>query len=820
MLKHNDRLLNKTPIVLLSAFLGVCVLTTLSSVHYDQSLRSCIQQVVYFLLFFLASNAIRNNRAMGIILAGLVIGILLNTLWTVIHATYILPYVRERIASDPAVLQYYFGTTVLTPELKHRLEMGRAFGTFLFPNALGGFLALCLPYVLGELIGGMNQFKQVLVQDKLDKIPGLKKAMFIGLLATFSMGACVYGLSQYLLMKTDGNVLLISGVQQKLYYFGFFPVVLGVFSVYLVRLKGLQGFTVIIKTLMLCFVLPLVSYGLWMTFSRGAWLGAAFGIGLSSLLVLSGYANIMRINSVAKIWLRVAMILLITTVASMSALASLNLEDDGFLMPDPELDWRIKSETHEVSDLDTAGEAVDAEDVMSTTSLSYRMSYWRVGLVMARAHRFKGVGLGNFGTMYGQYQFLDAYDVKMAHNDYLQTLVETGLFGFIFFVSFWVYFVVWGGARILKETELSRRLVLAGLYAGVVAFLVQAIFDFNFMNPSLASMVYIIAGLFYARAWQYEENTGAKSQSNNRRVIVLIFLLVLLCIYPVARQFRYDFSRTAGDVKTRLNQIGDERRVRLKIDVTKYLLNPQVQSYLPNQQDANGNPLAVPRVTVESLRELISNDEDLIRLGPIRVLLEDNSGNTRALNPGEMLSKSDYVFVIHPEVARELTYKYSDKALQSFKELDANYPHGLFLCDLSSDWIYELLRGSNDPRQKLRYAQDLLIWSEKRAERNPHDPSALVDLSRAYWERGRVDQTLKQLDYYRDGIETYRKASQLYPTAHDLQQNFGEAMTNMGNAFVKAGLKDEGNGYLLEGEEAYNRARWLARYKQDILNLR
>ena len=167
-----------------------------------------------------------------------------------------------------------------------------------------------------------------------------------------------------------------------------------------------------------------------------------------------------------------------------------------------------------------------------------------------------------------------------------------------------------------------------------------------------------------------------------------------------------------------------------------------------------------------------------------------------------------------------LAHRFSNENLDLFESLDEQYPHGSFLCDLSSDWLYILVRDASETKEQLLYAEKLLTWSEKRAERNPYDPSSLVDLSRAYFERGRIDQTLKQLDYYRKGIETFRNATVLYPTAHDLQQNYGDAMMNMGNAFVKVGLTDEGSGYLLEGQEAYNRARWLARYKQDILNLR
>ena len=115
--------------------------------------------------------------------------------------------------------------------------------------------------------------------------------------------------------------------------------------------------------------------------------------------------------------------------------------------------------------------------------------------------------------MYGAYQYLDAHPVKMAHNDYLQAFAETGIFGFLLFVGFWSYFVIRGGACILNETVASQKIVLVGMYCGVLAFLTHSFFDFNFQNPTLATTGYLMAGLFYARVHVYSQSTDAEPET-------------------------------------------------------------------------------------------------------------------------------------------------------------------------------------------------------------------------------------------------------------------------------------------------------------------
>ncbi|MBX9814458.1 MAG: O-antigen ligase family protein [Sphingomonas sp.] len=63
-----------------------------------------------------------------------------------------------------------------------------------------------------------------------------------------------------------------------------------------------------------------------------------------------------------------------------------------------------------------------------------RHDFWRTGLVMLRDHWPVGIGLGGFPARYGWYEDPDRVGgtfVNHAHNDWLELLVDTGVFGLV-----------------------------------------------------------------------------------------------------------------------------------------------------------------------------------------------------------------------------------------------------------------------------------------------------------------------------------------------------------------------------------------------------
>jgi O-antigen ligase len=117
-------------------------------------------------------------------------------------------------------------------------------------------------------------------------------------------------------------------------------------------------------------------------------------------------------------------------------------------------------------------------------------------LRMWRAHPLLGVGLGSFETAYPGYQsFPSDLWIDYAHNDYVQAIAETGLFGALLILSalalfFRLAFRDWG-QRLRSEGGWIR----LGAAIGCCGLLVHSFFDFNLHIPANAAWFAVLAGM-------------------------------------------------------------------------------------------------------------------------------------------------------------------------------------------------------------------------------------------------------------------------------------------------------------------------------------
>lgn len=835
-LRKREMLRFPVPTALFGGFLLVAYLTALVGVDYNIALRSFLPFASYFLLFFLITDGVRTRLGIGLLVGALAITSLVNAVWAVVHTEFVLPHVRNSISQSPALLQMYFGTDVLTPELKNRLEMQRAFGTFLHPNALAGFLVLCTPLMFFWGIASIPGMRRA--ADESKSTSGFLNSNFATLLVAglsgLAMLVYMYGLNALLEGYTEGSIRLIKGSGRSIFFYGGLPIAFGLVSGYLTHLKGTLGYGRILSTLILFLAAIVQLYSLMLTFSRGAVLGFMFAGLVAAVFMVIASRRIPPLTRFSTGWaeLAAAAVIVISSLFLPTA-QGLEIADDGFQLPDPNLEFRPQNLSYSVSDLEVTGRDVGVQEITSGRSLEFRLTYWRVGMLIAKDNLLTGVGLGNFGTVYGMYQYLDAHDVKAAHNDYLQMLTDTGLIGFLLFMAFWIYVLIWGGGQIVRDRPWLDRLMLLGLYTGVLAYLAHTFFDFNFQNPTLATTAYLMTALLFTLAIvdQRDEVASPPSRSavlaalSGKGMQIAVLLLIVFVLFAGIRQFRYDHGRTMGSTWERLYNIGNTFHVARPLRALESLLSKEVLSFDSTKQPVHHR--------VYELRALIDDDDDLLELGVVQVPVEGSSGGWRRLTPGEPIPESAIVTILNPEKARELAFRYGIPMLAEFDRLDEIYPHGTEVPAYAYRWTKALTVASTDKASQLKYGDMCLLWSKRRADRSPFDPEAQIEYCGGLWERGKVDQGIEQLDYYRRGVEQYKSALRLYPTSQSMYQQYGESMQQIGDAFIAAGkigqkqgnplgdqLIKEGNEFMQDAQAGFERARWLARYKHDVLRLR
>jgi O-antigen ligase len=145
---------------------------------------------------------------------------------------------------------------------------------------------------------------------------------------------------------------------------------------------------------------------------------------------------------------------------------------------------------------------------ISDAGVTGRVAIVRDSLKMLRDRPVLGWGLGTFPVVYPSYRsFYTNLWVNEAHNDFVQTLVETGLLGFAFAASFLVL-LCRNGIHNLKHwrSDIKSSIVLAA-FLGCIGILVHGLFDFNLQIPANAAFFFALAALVTARFQQLQDRS-------------------------------------------------------------------------------------------------------------------------------------------------------------------------------------------------------------------------------------------------------------------------------------------------------------------------
>lgn len=184
-------------------------------------------------------------------------------------------------------------------------------------------------------------------------------------------------------------------------------------------------------------IIPLALYGAWLTNSRG---------GVVGLLGMMGAYAMVRVKGIYR-WIVISAGVLMVTVVAPSRFAR--------------------------------GMSVDLG----------RVNAWGDGITAFKSYPIFGVGYGAFGD----------YSDKVAHNSFIHTLTELGLFGYIpWFMLIALTLLHLRRAIALRENVTARdHFLLSGLFSALVGYLTAVYFLSRQYNPVL----YIFLGLAIGQVW-------------------------------------------------------------------------------------------------------------------------------------------------------------------------------------------------------------------------------------------------------------------------------------------------------------------------------
>ena len=106
-----------------------------------------------------------------------------------------------------------------------------------------------------------------------------------------------------------------------------------------------------------------------------------------------------------------------------------------------------------------------------------------------------GIGEGAFAAVYPSYALRGIETAPHSHSLYLQILTELGISGAVIFAAFVFVLIQMNLSHIASPESKSEKLTEAGIFCGLVAFLVQGMTDYVWYNYRVFLMFWIMTGL-------------------------------------------------------------------------------------------------------------------------------------------------------------------------------------------------------------------------------------------------------------------------------------------------------------------------------------
>ena len=123
---------------------------------------------------------------------------------------------------------------------------------------------------------------------------------------------------------------------------------------------------------------------------------------------------------------------------------------------------------------------------------SGRFSVWSGACGMIKEHPFFGVGIGTFMSNFSKYT--KGLGVQYAHNCYLQIWAETGIFALLSFLGFVIAILSQGIKSFIKTHDY----IALGLSCAIFGFLAHSFFDNHLYSLQLAVLFWFLAGMLMA----------------------------------------------------------------------------------------------------------------------------------------------------------------------------------------------------------------------------------------------------------------------------------------------------------------------------------
>lgn len=134
-------------------------------------------------------------------------------------------------------------------------------------------------------------------------------------------------------------------------------------------------------------------------------------------------------------------------------------------------------------------------NILQDASASHRLTNYKAAWEIYQRSGLLGIGPGNFGPhLEGYYNHLPQHGWATVNNQYLETLAETGILGFLSLMLITAVTLITSIRAYLKSSDHFLRAVMLGLLTAFIGILIE----YNFFSTLYVMHIWILIGLMIA----------------------------------------------------------------------------------------------------------------------------------------------------------------------------------------------------------------------------------------------------------------------------------------------------------------------------------
>lgn len=127
-----------------------------------------------------------------------------------------------------------------------------------------------------------------------------------------------------------------------------------------------------------------------------------------------------------------------------------------------------------------------------------RLVMWNVGMQVFKDHPIIGVGDNEITKVYKLYKTPESHgEGSHFHSNVVMILVTTGILGFTFYMLFWISLFYYSVRDCRNAKDEFDRTLLWGIILSMISFHISGIFEWNFGDWEVATLLYFIVSLVF-----------------------------------------------------------------------------------------------------------------------------------------------------------------------------------------------------------------------------------------------------------------------------------------------------------------------------------